>query len=260
MAARNATPPPSGGRTATSGTLEGVVIALVGPWELIALRPPAARAKAVRDLVDRQVAGLQIDPALRRQLITLMDQQTAQAAETGVRLMGMLTMGRFGLPLAATLLATRLPVVFADQAEAVAFAERMAASYGPAAKSADVAQGEQGLIVRVVTERDAPVPGGPVGEEAVTVPQTLFHYAIDLGDGAGVVSLTFSTPNVEFKDAWQEYFDKCADAVYSTAPPAADGPEAGGAEAAGPAAERPESGGAGAPEAAAEAPEGSGVD
>jgi hypothetical protein len=130
-----------------------LVFPLVGPWSFIPLADSAARAKAVRRLVDQQFAGVDARPALRRSLFSQISRQGSKAAEGGASPLAPLV----AAPVGASLVVARAPRQFEDVAAASALGAELAA--GRAGLSVDVAARRYGPVLRL----SGPRRGKPIG-------------------------------------------------------------------------------------------------
>ncbi|MFE7069848.1 hypothetical protein ACFU96_07150 [Streptomyces sp. NPDC057620] len=176
------------------------VFGLITPedWYRIPLQPEDRREASVSALVKRQFAGVDDQPALRRQA----QEQLLGAAEAGVEQGGVVLYLSFleaaGIPLSASLLISRLQRRFdaLDTVSALSDKGETSQVRLPAAGRA---------VRRRRTERTR--EARRLGSE---FEDTVVEYFVPVPDRDEVLMLTFSTPLEPIADAMAELFDAVA--------------------------------------------------
>lgn len=185
----------------TDGRTDGEnVFGLITPedWFRIPLLPEERREASVGALVKRQFAGVDDQPVLRRQA----EEQLLGAAEAGVEQGGVVLYLSFleaaGIPLAASLLISRIHQRF-DTLDAV---------------SALKDKGEAGLVRLPATGRAARRRRAERTRESrrlgTEFADTIVEYFVPVPDRDEVLMLTFSTPLEPIADSMVELFDAVA--------------------------------------------------
>lgn len=185
-------------------------VSLLAPddWFRLPLVEDDALQRAVRTVVDRQFAGIDNQPLLRREAIdALLARGRAARANGGIDMyLSFAPTG--GMPLALSLVVSLLPVP-----PHVGSLRALAEELGTPGSSAVVVELPFGPAVRRqrVDAVDASEIGAPGEQEAVLVDYTL------LGPDGTMLLLSFSSPLVAVADALAELFEAVAGTVRWTA-------------------------------------------
>ena len=173
------------------------------------LRVPLDRTRArrfVRYLVAARAAGQPSDSvapvrmALEREVLASVD----RAADAGVRDLFLLSEQRHGLPVAASLTVTEVPVAAAT--ESGDLAGRLGES-GTETTSVTLPCGPAVRMERVT----APGPVAPEpGDTAPPVPSVVVEYVVAVPGPGPYLLLTFSSPTLQVREAMVALFDALA--------------------------------------------------
>lgn len=168
---------------------------------------PGRSPTAVRALADRQFRGIDNQPALRRDLITLLDRQCDQARTVGGLELYIATTTIGPMPLAASLLVTLLPAPIHDPIATAAldptdWRDDLRAD----GHHADLVDLPAGTAVRT-RRRTMPTTDDPLGN---TLPTTNLDLRIPVPQSAAYLLLSFATPLDPLADALVDLFDSVA--------------------------------------------------
>ncbi|MBO9553607.1 hypothetical protein [Cellulomonas sp.] len=179
----------------------GVRVVLPATWWAVDLRDEAARRRSIATLVGQQLGRGDELAALRADLRRHLEVVAIDAAALGGQLLA-ISLTRAGpVPIPASVAVYR--ALAGDRArETLANVEAALRAEPATSDTVDAAQGPHGPVLRRTRTASGAAEIG-----AQDVPMLLADYWLDLGDGAGLVSLTFSSPLVEAREALLPLFD-----------------------------------------------------
>jgi hypothetical protein len=185
-------------------------VSLLAPddWFRLPLVEDDALQRAVRTVVDRQFAGMDNQPLLRREAIDALLTRGRSARANGGIDMYLSYAPAGGMPLALSLVVSLLPLP-----PHVGSLHALAEELSTDGSNAVVVELPLGRAVRRqrVEPVDASEVGAPADQEAVLVDYTL------LGPDGTMLLLSFSSPLVAVADALAELFEAVAGTVRWTA-------------------------------------------
>lgn len=194
-----------------------VRIVLPEHWWVIPLQPREARERSVERLVERQFAGIDNQPQLRRDAHKQLSTYAETAADAGGRLLALSLLEVAEVPVPASLVLHWIDLpsdpdrIAGDggmlldlQAQ---IQPRPADDFEPGF-TLDLARIPAGNVLRRVYEGAAELEG------AEPVPSLVADYWLERPDGTGLVQLAFATPLVPMREAMLELFDAIASALH----------------------------------------------
>jgi len=179
----------------------GVRVVLPATWWVIDLTDESARRRSIGALVERQMGRGDELATLRTDLRRHLEVTAVDAGALGGQLMAISLTRAGSVPIPASVTVYRSP---AGSTRSESLDDVEAALQAGAAKddTVDAAQGPWGPVLRRTR-----IGEGVEELGARDVPMLLADYWLDPGDGAGLLSLTFSSPLVEARDALLPLFD-----------------------------------------------------
>ena len=193
-------------------TVVDVRITLPEHWWLIPLQPEEARERSVRRLVERQFAGVDHQPQLRKQLRQEVLAQANSAAVSDARMLALSLQRVDGVPVPASLVVHWIDILAGpDGADGSLLAtlqdEYQPGPRPPAGFALDLARLPVGAVLRRVHETEVTLGGAEPLTTLVT------DYWLERPDGEGLVHLAFSTPLVAFREPMLGLFDAIVGAL-----------------------------------------------
>ncbi|MGY4644615.1 hypothetical protein [Cellulomonas sp. URHB0016] len=179
----------------------GVRLVLPATWWVIDLRDASARRRSIAALVEEQLGRGDELAALREDLRRHLGVTAIDAGALGGQLMA-ISLTRAGpVPIPASVTVYRSPAGSA-RSETLKDVEAALRADARTDDTVDAAEGPTGPVLRRTR-----IGSGIEELGAQDVPMLLADYWLDPGDGAGLLSLTFSSPLVEARDALLPLFD-----------------------------------------------------
>ncbi|MET7451252.1 hypothetical protein ABZT03_05000 [Streptomyces sp. NPDC005574] len=202
--------PTSGGSADSAAPPADYRLLLPEGWFRVRI-DPVGRERSVEALVDREFAGVDNAPHIKRQL---RDELLAQAAAAfdggGIELyLSLQQAGTLTIP--ASLLITLLPPPSGGTLPGVAdFANDLAGEADAEVSIRELSAGPALRVRRATGQPDRQMPAGVPGSTDEVLPSITLDYQLPVpGTGAHLL-LTFSTPLVRIADAMTELFDAVA--------------------------------------------------